>query len=40
MEKETLEEAAISYAVDVNTKIGGNKETYQNCSRLRLHCWC
>ena len=34
MEKETLEEAAVSYAVDVNTKMGGNKEAYQNCSRL------
>lgn len=34
MEKETLETAAVKYAVDVNTKIGGNKETYQNCSKL------
>lgn len=33
MEKE-LEEAAISYAVEVNTTMGGNKEVYQNCSRL------
>lgn len=32
--KETLEEAAVSYAVDVNTKMGDNKEAYQNCSRL------
>ena len=31
---ETLEEAAICYAVEVNTKMGGNKEVYQNCSRL------
>ena len=34
MSKETIEEAAVSYAVDVNTKMGGNKEAYQNCSRL------
>lgn len=34
MNKETLEEAAKKYAVEVNTKMGGNKETYQNCSRL------
>jgi hypothetical protein len=34
LKQKTLEEAAISYAVDVNTKMGGNKEAYQNCSRL------
>ena len=32
--QETLEETAISYAVVVNAKMGGNKEAYQNCSRL------
>ena len=34
MKIETLEEAAISYAVDVNTKMGSNKDIYQNFSRL------
>lgn len=33
-EEETLEEAAKNYAVDVNVKKGGHKETYENCSRI------
>jgi hypothetical protein len=30
----SLEEIAKKYAIDVNVKRGGNKEAYQNCSRL------
>jgi hypothetical protein len=33
-EQVSLEEIAKKYAIDVNVKRGGNKEAYQNCSRL------
>ena len=32
--QETLEEAAKNYAVDVNVKMKGHKNTYENCSRI------